>query len=443
MAAIEGSFLGLAKQSAKGTPNVTHGDFKYLLVREGAFGVNNITIPLDPEVGGGAFIRSVVKVGASNGGALDIIPRPESLGFLMYGVTGAVTSSSINANLNGVMGPVPLLVGAQAGYIDGIHQPEAAAALYCSCNNASRSFVVTVHGIVSGSATTETYTFPGAGYTANAKIAGGAAKVFTTITSVDFPAYEGATDKIQIGYDGSYYTHVFEPATDNFSAPYYTVRYAPANLWGEQYEDCRVNALTLGWRGARFVEGAAGLIGRKSSVPGTSSWNAATYVDSGPQFLSPYGVIELPTGTSARVLDGSFVATASIPMDQQFIVGSFFPEGVDITARAYILNLTLKIEDAALYQKIQYDPYGTANWTASVFKEADFKIYFRSDVGQYSFQIAGNGASGMTSPNVFWSATPIALRAQRQLTMNVTGVFTTAATGDVINMTLVNKRASY
>ena len=108
MAAIEGSFLGLAKQSAKGTPNATHADFKYLLVREGAFGVNNISIPLDPEVGGGAFLRSVVKVGANNGGALDVIPRPESLGFpCSTALPARLLPRPSNANLNGIVGPVP------------------------------------------------------------------------------------------------------------------------------------------------------------------------------------------------------------------------------------------------------------------------------------------------------------------------------------------------
>lgn len=441
MASLEGSFLGLAKQTAKDAPNTTDADFKYLLVREGAFGVQNITVPLDAEVGGGAFLRSVVKVGASNGGALDIIPRPETLGHLMYGVTGQVTTSAINANLNGIVGPVPLLVGAQSGYTDHIHQPEAAAALYCSCNTGNHAFVVTVHGIVAGADTTETYTFPGAGYVANAKVAGAAAKVFTRVDQIDFPAWGADGDKISIGYDGSYYTHTFEPATDQFTAPYYTIRYAPANLWGEQYQDCRVNAMNLAWRGARFVEGAAGFVGRKSSNVDKSAWNASTYIDGGPQFLSPYGEIQLPTGTAARVLDGSFSATAAIPMDQQYIVGSFFPEGVDIVSRAYVLNLTLKIEDATMYKKIMYDGGGTDTWTASIFKEADFRLYFRSDVGQYSFQIAANGSA--SAPNVFWSATPIALRAQRQLTMNVTGVFGAASVGDVLNLTLVNKRVSY
>ena len=44
--------------------------FKYVLFSRGTAGVQNMTIPPDPEVGGGAMLRDVVKVGVTGGGAL-------------------------------------------------------------------------------------------------------------------------------------------------------------------------------------------------------------------------------------------------------------------------------------------------------------------------------------------------------------------------------------
>src|SRR5512141_799493 len=92
MTASESSLIGIAKQTAEGTPNVTDADFSYLLFREGGLGVLPSFLPLDQEVGGGAMLRNVLKVGVMSGGQLSIIPRPKTLGHAFYGVTGAVST---------------------------------------------------------------------------------------------------------------------------------------------------------------------------------------------------------------------------------------------------------------------------------------------------------------------------------------------------------------
>ena len=93
MTAAEGSYLGLAKQTAKGTPNVTDAEFKYLLFNEGSFAPQNAVLPLDPEVGGGALLRDVNKVGVISGGALTFIPRPQTLGMFIQGLLNDCTST--------------------------------------------------------------------------------------------------------------------------------------------------------------------------------------------------------------------------------------------------------------------------------------------------------------------------------------------------------------
>lgn len=93
MTAAEGSLLGMAIQGAEGTPEDRDAQFKYLLFSEGQVAANNINLPLDPEVGGGALVRNVVRVGVNSGGALALIPRPETLGMFLYGITGQVTST--------------------------------------------------------------------------------------------------------------------------------------------------------------------------------------------------------------------------------------------------------------------------------------------------------------------------------------------------------------
>src|SRR5687768_5691370 len=84
--------------------------------------------------------------------------------------------------------------------------------------------------------------------------------------------------------DGSY-EHIFTLPTDQFDAPWYTLRNAPGNLLGEQLPDVRFAGLTLAWRAQRFVEGSIAFQGAGSpSVVSTAAWNGLAQVDGGPQF---------------------------------------------------------------------------------------------------------------------------------------------------------------
>lgn len=344
MAGAEKSFLGLAKQTAKSAENTTDAAFKYLLFRQGGVGPNNVVIPLENEVGGGALARSMAKVAVNSGGALDLVPRPDTLGDFFYGVTGAVT------------------------------------------------------------------------------------------TTVDTPVV-------------TYNTHVFKLSTDQFAAPYYTVRSAPGQLWGEIFQDCRINALTLDWRAADFVRASVGIVGGlPKKAASIASWNALAQVDGGSQFLAPYGAIELPTGTTANVLSGSFIAMSEIPLDQQYVVGQFEPQDLDIVGRSFALSMVVKIVDETLYTKMMYDPSLGAAWTADIFREANFNLHFGSDQANYDFKIEANGQSSADA-NVLWSAAPLGLRARRQIVMQVSALFTQSPDAvtypDPITLTLVNQTTSY
>jgi hypothetical protein len=340
MTSANASVLGLAKQTAKGTPVLTDSAFKYLLFTSGAVAPNNVTIPLDPEVGGGAMLRDMKKVGVFSGGGLELIPRPDTLGLFLLGAFGSVASAA----------------------------------------------------------------------------------------------------------QGAAFKHTFTLGADQFDAPYFTVRSAPGSLWGEQLQDVRLNALGLEFRGANFVRGSLGLMGGLPSKVSTAAWGAATKVDNGPQLLSPVSKIELPTGSAVKVLAGGFTAGMAIPLDQQWIVGSYSPDAMDIVQRAFAVNFLVKIDDATLYTKMTYDPQGGSAWAAGLFREGSFAIELVSDImadgtTPYSLSITGNGQSG-AGANVVWSAAPVGSRAGQQITMAVTGVFLASETAP-ITAELVNTTASY
>jgi hypothetical protein len=345
MTASEGSFVGFAKQTAKGTPNTTDGEYSYFLFNEGTVGPQNNNLPLDQEVGGGAMLRGVVRVGVSSVGAFSFIPRPTILGNYLLGALG-----------------------------------EAAA-----------------------------------------------------------PAQQGS---------GAAYLHGFTLPTNQFDAPYWTVRSTPGGLWGEQFQDARVANLAFTWRAADYLRGQVAFIGGLPTPNvATGAWNAAAAVDGGPQFLAPLFSIELPTSTAVKCISGAFTAGMQIPMDEQWITGSYSPDDFDINQRAFALTMVVKTTDKVLYNKMNYDKDDGAAWLAEIFREADLKLQFLSDVEAdtaypYSLEVKANAQTGANA-NVLWTATPISMRAGRQLTMAVTGTFIAdPLAGDPITVELINAQTT-
>lgn len=345
MTAVEGSYLGLAKQVDFDTENTTDGAFKYVLFRRGSFGPNNVVLPLGPEVGGGAWERSVVKVGVTTGGALQFTPRPDTLGDFLLATLGLDT-------------------------------PTGTAAPY---------------------------------------------------------------------------THVFTMNTDEFDLEYYTYRLQPGGItdWGEIYPSCAVSGLSLDWQAPGFLNGTVAIIGTEPKIAATGAWSPT--IDDGPQFLTADASdMELPSATNIKVLAGSFAIANIIPLDQQWVVGADSPLSLDVVHRTAMINLVVKIDDKTLYEQMLYDPAATGAWVAQMYKEADIKIFLESDTiaggaTKHSLSIAANGqteASG--NANVIWTATPLDLMAQRQLVMNISGMFIASPTvDDTIEVTLINDIATY
>ena len=249
---------------------------------------------------------------------------------------------------------------------------------------------------------------------------------------------------------GPSYTHTITHATDEFSAPFYTWRANAGLIQGETFQDVRMASLSLQWKAADYLRAQLALTGGVPvSKVSTAAWSPATYIDNGPQFIAPVSKIEIPDGTSAKCLRGSFAAGLLIPLDEQWVVGSYYPDGFDINQRTYAFNLTVKMEDATLYNKCMYDPADGGAWAAEMFREANLDFQFDSDTEAdtgvpYSIRIDANAqtqASG--DANVYWTGQPIGLRAGRQVTLNMTGLFVRGPSGqEPITITSINTDAA-
>ena len=85
MTSADASVFGIAKQTAKGTPNTTDAEFELHPVHGwNALRPQNVNRPLDREVGGDALPRGTAKVGVMSGAEMQFIPRPHTLGKLFY-----------------------------------------------------------------------------------------------------------------------------------------------------------------------------------------------------------------------------------------------------------------------------------------------------------------------------------------------------------------------
>ncbi|HEY45703.1 MAG TPA: hypothetical protein G4O14_02830 [Anaerolineae bacterium] len=440
MTAAEKSFIGIAKQTGVGVRNVTDAQFKYLLFRAGGVAPQNIVIPLDAEVGGGAMLRDMAKVGVTSGGALDIIPRPDTMGTMLYGALGQIDSRV--EKLDDVLSQEPLLVGGGPA-VGVITDPPVPSYLVVTGYPAG----AVLDGIVAITGTDELDAPQGPiNFQLNESDSIIVEDLFKTVTLVTLPGWNTDGDKIDVGYVDGSYRHLISLPDDQFTAPYWTIRNAPGDLWGESYLDCRVAGYALTFAGARFVEGAVTFIGGTPLPVATATWGALELVDSGPQFLAPTSSpIELPLATPIKVLSGSVAIGLAIPLDEQWVIGSYVPDDFDINQRSMVVSFAVKITDDVLYKKMMYDGVGAAAaWTADLFREGQMKIQLKSatTIGNpavpYQLDIRGHD----TLDNIIWSAAPIGLRAGRQIVMAVTGVVVNSI-GDPIECELVNDTVDY
>lgn len=443
MTAAEKSFIGIAKQTAKAAPNTTDADFKYMLFRAGGVAPQNIVIPLDAEVGGGAMLRDMVKVGVTSGGALDLIPRPDTMGSLLYGALGKCYSNPNKLDDCLTKEDLPAAPAEAAGaktspptpsYLAVTGYPEGATLtgdILCDGTDEEDKAITDLAFALDGDKTVYNST-----------------KLFKTLTSVNLCKYVTLGDAVCVGYIDGAYKHLITLPSDQFDAPYWTLRSAPGSLWGESFQDCRVAGYALTFAGARFVEGAATFIGGLPVPAATTTWGALAKVDSGPQLLAPTSAgIEMPTATSLKVLSGSVALGLAIPLDEQWIIGSYSPDDFDINQRSMVISMAVKISDDTLYKKMMYDGVGAASaWTADLYKQSDLVLQLKSPT-------LINGIAGLpyrldirahdTLENIIWSAAPIGLRAGRQIVMAVTGVVINTNTGNPIEFDLYNDTQSY
>lgn len=337
MNAITSSF-GLAKQTAKGTPAAETGATWFLATDQSA-GAQPRIRQLPFEMGAGTLGRGLVKTGVSGMAALSGVPRPESLGHILLGLLGEVTSAD------------------QTGY----------------------------------------------------------------------------------------YTHTFKiNTTDPVDVPYYTAFREVGNAFGEQVDDVRVAALTMDMAATNFVTGDFALAGiTPALVTDTSGWTPDP--DDSPRFVACSGAVKVETGdtiTTLPVRAASLTFANGLAVDENFVIGSYYPQDIDVLRRVITVELVVLVKDIALYRKAMYDPAEGSSWLPDVFET--------SQVEHLTFKTAENipgqavpYSLAVTVEKAHWVAAPISLRGTDNVLVRLTGSVVQTDGADPITVVLTNETTAY
>lgn len=253
----------------------------------------------------------------------------------------------------------------------------------------------------------------------------------------------GALGDKSVVADGTGFKHTFSVGTDKLSLPYFTVRQYNPSLagGGEVFPHARIAGLGLNWRAANYLRAQVALMGTVAPIDtDVSDWNPS--VDLGPTFIAPKATIAWPNEASIKIISGAIQLGAAIPLDSQWITGSYTPDAMDIVSRQAAIQLVLKITDLALYKKFSYDPAGGATWVASIMREGGVTLTFESpqtyDTDKpYKLVVSFDG----TGDNVVWAAQPLTIRAGQPVTLAITGTVLgsedSEVTADLYNSTEV------
>ncbi|MEM4235162.1 MAG: phage tail tube protein, partial [Candidatus Methanomethylicaceae archaeon] len=236
------------------------------------------------------------------------------------------------------------------------------------------SDVITISGKDGANTKTFTITGNGSGSTGSTK--------FTEISSISLSSGTNfGSLKIGVleGTSGSTTATTQEISfkkTDYYDIPYYTFRFYPGNKWREVYQDIRVAGLSFEFTPPQFMRATLSLMGRVPST-GTSTLSSVT-VDNSSLYVSNAG-FAIINGELLRVLSGNVVIQNNIKIDEEYVLGSIYPESLSIVSRMITFNFIAKIQSgSSLYRLMMYDPSGGNSWTLAPFETNDFMMMLGS-----------------------------------------------------------------
>ena len=241
--------------------------------------------------------------------------------------------------------------------------------------------------------------------------------------------------------NGTLYDHVFSFASDEFSLPYFTIRKRTAGLWHEQFQDIRIASFTVSAPATDMVRFNVGMVGINPQKVANSDWAPASYLDDGVPFLTCTATLTSPAYGTFKATNITLVQTGAIALDEEWIVGSYYPDDLTLGGRAFLIDCILHATDE-IFGKMVYDPdyvATTATWTPEILSDGAFALQLDTQEDEpQSLAVAFDTANN----NIDWIMQPVVIdgRVNKQL-MRVIGTVKQSA-GTQVAWTLTNDRST-
>ncbi len=251
------------------------------------------------------------------------------------------------------------------------------------------------------------------------------------------------------------FTHIFNFNANN-TVPWFSVRrkipgQTGSDELGEYGIDCQVNAFRIQASAIGKIQMDMSIIGRRPQwESGPLVWSWSNTLEDGqsiPESLNgtlKWGSVS-PTQLDMDVMIANNL-TLSNPQNE-FIIGSPYPDDSITISRMVRLGGTLKYKDPTLYKQFFTGGVGSNSWSSA-------PTLFATDASNYAFnavflsplQIGTTGkyyGMALRGNSMSVSASPIRLRPGQMVTQEINALIQTPTSGDYFQIVLQNDQASY
>lgn len=249
------------------------------------------------------------------------------------------------------------------------------------------------------------------------------------------------------------YAHTAKFPTDPTQPKWFNVKkYIPgSSAMGENVLDCVIARVQFTLPQAGPVSARLDMVGRSPTFEEAPSWTIST-LDDGDSFPvtgTPNSYIKLPSfNAAAQKATGAVIEMTSMTTtpQQEFVIGSYYPDDFVILQRAMTIRWVYKWEDPALCRTILTGAAtGATAWTPQVYT-SNFEAQCE---GSNPTVIGGTGDEQayrlkFTAGKVNWSPNgPIRLMGNNILAQEYIGTVLEPAAGEYATFVLENAKTAY
>lgn len=245
------------------------------------------------------------------------------------------------------------------------------------------------------------------------------------------------------------YQHTFTPFTvaSGNDLPWYTAAKDVSGVWGEQHTDVRLTSLTLDIPKSAIMTGQASLVGITPQAVTSASFGSKTF-DVTPQFQSCLGAVSLLNEANSSSISSNSVLVDRFSLsfnnnlsNDEFVVGSYYQQGITLLQKTVQVNMDFTIRDSALYQAVYYNGGSIPEaWSPSIYRgtlAVTLTNPFNIPTTSTPYSVVFN------FPGLDFMVLPVALQGSELVRATLSTQVTLGTANDRFNIVLTNGIASY